>query len=161
MTVYIYALCDPDTKEPRYVGLTSNLTQRFWQHIKRKDGGKKHEWLDEIGQLPYMVILEVVSEKECLGAESQWIKTLHDMGAALTNGINTASFLMAYPEYPPRNYEYMQQRLRGVWQDHYRRRLEAEFRVIELYIEDMNNRRTSQLPNWGSWFSKQEVYAHD
>ena len=40
-TVYIYALCNPDSEEIRYVGKTVDPFYRLWGHIHEARASKK------------------------------------------------------------------------------------------------------------------------
>lgn len=86
----IYALADPDEKQPRYIGVTTrNLPKRFAEHLHRiaKEDTHKGRWLRALakdGKTPDLVVLEegVMDWRE---RERYWIKTLRSEGAPLTN----------------------------------------------------------------------------
>lgn len=64
-THYVYALCEPETGEVRYIGCTTRLKARFRQHLKvdRAVNPRVAEWVTSlIGRdlLPQMKILETV-----------------------------------------------------------------------------------------------------
>ena len=48
--VSIYALCDPDTEEIRYIGQTVNLKKRTYEHINKIHVGnkKKQDWMNSL-----------------------------------------------------------------------------------------------------------------
>jgi DNA-binding XRE family transcriptional regulator len=87
--VYIYTLCEPDTKEVRYVGQSIHPTTRLTNHIKyTQPGGPKHEWLAQLtakGLIPVLCILEEVAQDQAQQAEYKWIKFYLAQGANLTN----------------------------------------------------------------------------
>ncbi len=93
-TVYIYSLCDPTTKEVRYVGKTANPFNRFWGHIgeaKNKKKGKnkeKAEWIRsllDLGIRPELNILEEVLTDEWEEKEIYWIDKCIQDGNNLLN----------------------------------------------------------------------------
>lgn len=76
--VSIYALCDPDTDEVRYVGKAIDVQRRFKQHIYYSQFRQtvKDLWiqgLEKRGQQPTIVVLEVVSRGEAHAREVYWI----------------------------------------------------------------------------------------
>lgn len=90
--VAIYALCDPDTLEPRYIGKTVNPVTRLTQHVSPSSlSGRTHKshWISKLqrrGKRPLMVILEWVSEASWSMMEKRYISELRLIGARLTNG---------------------------------------------------------------------------
>jgi predicted HicB family RNase H-like nuclease len=88
---FIYALCDPDTKERRYVGVSVNPKSRFSGHRNDPMGGrKKHEWvtsLKNVGKKPELEILENcgLTGRDWRAAEKEWIKKLKSAGNSLLN----------------------------------------------------------------------------
>jgi hypothetical protein len=87
--MYIYALLEPDTQEPRYVGKTNDLRKRYSQHICNKAASEtsKAEWIQSLrsnGLLPLMCILEVVGNN-WRERERFWIADLQARGAQLVN----------------------------------------------------------------------------
>lgn len=77
MAVYIYALLDPRTMRPRYIGKTQRLEYRLYQHMRATRRSRKGNWLAdlrELGLKPLMTILEEVPpEKSWEEAEIRWI----------------------------------------------------------------------------------------
>jgi len=89
-TVYIYGLEDPTTDEIRYVGKTTNLKNRYYQHVSNCDDVNHHKknWIQGLknkGLKPKLIILEKTDEKRWEKREKYWIKTLLDIGCPLTN----------------------------------------------------------------------------
>lgn len=90
--VDIYALCDPDTSEIRYVGRSVDAEDRFVQHM-RKDArtpfpSAKERWIAElaaVGKEPTLKILEVVPARRQREAEAAWIGRAREQGHRLTN----------------------------------------------------------------------------
>ena len=90
----IYALVDPRTKEPRYVGWTLDSACRLQHHIaeaktyrKLKDTHKSR-WIAALlrdSLKPELIVLEQGEGKGWQGAERQWIAKLRAEGHALTN----------------------------------------------------------------------------
>jgi hypothetical protein len=88
----IYALCDPDTLEIRYVGQTRVSTERrLKQHIYAASRGKpfrSSKWIRSLvasGRRPVLQVLEIVNKTELDTAETAWIKDLRTLEARLTN----------------------------------------------------------------------------
>lgn len=82
--VYIYALCEPDTSEIRYIGKTKNLQRRFRGHLSdsvRLKNYKLYSWiagLREHGKRPLMIVIEEVSEEDWRDRERFHIKESRD-----------------------------------------------------------------------------------
>lgn len=89
--VYLYALADPRTGEPRYIGKTINVDARLrhhlWQSEFRTDG--KSKWLRELsgaGLSPEVRVFdEYASGVEWQYAERYWIDHIRSHGARLFN----------------------------------------------------------------------------
>lgn len=67
MTVYIYGLIDPETKDVRYIGKANNPKVRYRQHIKNKYQNNQHKqgWINALykkGLRPELSILEVTDD---------------------------------------------------------------------------------------------------
>lgn len=90
MLHFIYELYDPRTDTPGYVGLTGNPSQRYQQHIERRDGkAEKYEWVKRLlseGVKPKLRILETVENRsEARIREKYWIKHYIEQGILLAN----------------------------------------------------------------------------
>lgn len=90
MTVYIYGLKDPETKEIRYVGKSNNPKLRYRCHIKCSDtsNNHKHGWIMELYRKnlkPELLILEETDEEHWEEREKYWIKFGLDNDWPLTN----------------------------------------------------------------------------
>lgn len=86
--VTIYALCDPDTGEYRYVGKANNLPARLRSHKWEKSRlrTRKANWLRSLqGRDPMVMVLEVVPSTDWEATERSWIQDLRASGARLTN----------------------------------------------------------------------------
>lgn len=88
--VTIYALCEPDTDEVRYVGKTVSPNTRLAEHLYNETGKRnpKTVWVQSVrkrGLRPSMITLEVVAEPDALIAERKWINHHLGIGAKLTN----------------------------------------------------------------------------
>lgn len=77
----VYAFWDPDTHELLYVGLTSNLPERFAQHnrLVQHSGGNKaeriDEWFSERARLGFTILIQ--------GAAVQMLETLGEINPML------------------------------------------------------------------------------
>jgi hypothetical protein len=88
MYTYIYALCDPKTKEVRYVGKADNPNCRYVQHLSDNGRTWKANWVKKLklnGLRPSLKILEEVHEDEWELKERDWIAHYRRLGARLTN----------------------------------------------------------------------------
>jgi group I intron endonuclease len=85
----IYALLDPESQEPRYVGQTvRSLSDRLAGHLHAAETNDKLyvcRWIKSLQVPPLIVVLEEVVEKELDAAERRWIKTMRADGARLCN----------------------------------------------------------------------------
>lgn len=95
-TASIYALCDPETGQPRYVGRTSYpLRSRLNNHMadaKRKQGSGHAVslWLTELasqGRKPSIVLLEECDPEEAENTETAWIALCVQSGISVLNQV--------------------------------------------------------------------------
>lgn len=92
-TVFIYTLSDPKTGLVRYVGKTTNLKQRLFDHTcNYKDPTKRvnHRfcWINSLkkeGLMPVMEVLEETTIELWQEAETFWISSLKFLGLDLVN----------------------------------------------------------------------------
>ena len=89
-TVTIYALCDPDTLEPRYVGKAISLAARIrghrWEAKSNKLHSHKINWLRSLnGRDPEVIVLAEVGFDRWQEAERHWIAEMKRRGCNLTN----------------------------------------------------------------------------
>lgn len=90
---YIYALCDPDTQEVRYVGKTDDIQKRYEQHIwiKTSPNTYRKSWIKSLqkqGKQPLIKVLEEVNASIWKERERWWIAEMRRQGARLTNLTN-------------------------------------------------------------------------
>jgi len=84
--VYIYALCEPDTEDVRYIGKTVRFPTRIRAHYREKRTTRKCRWLNSLdGRLPIVKVLEIVGEESWEEAEKRQIRIHREMGCDLTN----------------------------------------------------------------------------
>lgn len=88
----IYALCDPETFEFRYVGQTSiPLAGRLKVHLypaKQGNDNYNYRWIRTVlarGLEPVMQVLDYVPLEDLNTSEIEWITTLRELGCRLTN----------------------------------------------------------------------------
>lgn len=88
----IYALLEPTTYQPKYVGRTgSSLPRRLGQHLadsKLAEPTRLAAWLRELataGQRPIIALLDSVPDADWRQAERDWIARLRAEGAMLVN----------------------------------------------------------------------------
>lgn len=98
--VVIYALCDPETNQVRYVGKAKNIPKRLTAHRNEKGTTKKCRWLASLFNRnlePKIRELEQVSEDYWQEAEIKWIAHFREAGCDLCNhtsggeGLNSPS----------------------------------------------------------------------
>lgn len=88
---FIYALADPITDEIRYVGKSDVVKDRYNAHIaEAKRGGKSYKcnWIRQVitnNQMPKLIVLQEVSQKEWKNAEIYYISECRRLGHNLTN----------------------------------------------------------------------------
>lgn len=85
----IYALCDPNTGEVRYVGKTVRAVEdRVKGHVQGSRWMETHcaRWLRKLGTAPDVLILEETDDLD--RAERDWIAGLRAIGYRLTNLTN-------------------------------------------------------------------------
>lgn len=88
--VTIYALCDPDTGQCRYIGKANDLEARIrchrWEARSSKLHTRKINWLRSLGgREPKVEVLEIVPYEQWAEAERRWIANLRAKGEDLTN----------------------------------------------------------------------------
>jgi len=85
----IYALCDPDTLEVRYIGKSNQPRKRFTTHLADKKRTYKTNWINKLkslNKLPKLKIIEEVQINSWEEAEKKWIAHYrHIYGNKLTN----------------------------------------------------------------------------
>lgn len=88
MKYVVYAIVDPRSQAPFYIGESGSFTRRCRQHLKGTDqiSGLVIRQLKENGFVPHFVILERHAEEEtALRAEIFWIETMLGRGVDLVN----------------------------------------------------------------------------
>lgn len=103
-TFFIYALCDPETLEVRYVGYSKNPHHRYNAH--RRDGYKSttqtlNDWVDKLksnGLDPLMILLDSVTARDrqtgmekADEVETKWMAALSNYGFDLVNSSKASS----------------------------------------------------------------------
>jgi hypothetical protein len=95
---YVYALSDPRTYRPRYIGVTINLEKRYDCHInsilnRNIPNRRLSRWILELNSLaliPILVPLDVRhSEKEAWLKEADYISVITDIGGDLCNVLSS------------------------------------------------------------------------
>jgi predicted GIY-YIG superfamily endonuclease len=82
---YIYALTDPETNEPRYVGRSKNLKRRLYEHhqTKRlKTKTHKNNWIKSLidrGLKAKIVILEECNDTNWSEREKYWVANIPNL----------------------------------------------------------------------------------
>lgn len=89
--VEIYALCEPDSGEVRYVGRATDAEARYGVHLQPSRGlraSHKEQWIAGLlvrGERPALRILEVVRRSEQRAAELRWLLKFAGEGCRMTN----------------------------------------------------------------------------
>lgn len=91
----VYALYDPRTGSPRYVGCTKQALDKRWsEHLNplQTDRSKKADWIRKLrtlGLRPTTGVLASSSMRhEALRFELEWMRRLSDLGFDLCNQVN-------------------------------------------------------------------------
>ena len=90
-TYRTYALVDPVTRLPHYVGQTADLLgRRLEQHVKKRQETKKGLWIRDLiraEQWPEIVLLEefLGTRRRAYERESYWIQQLRGQGHPILN----------------------------------------------------------------------------
>lgn len=116
--VWIYALCDPDTDEPRYVGKTAGyMCDRHKAHIRRAKAGSRlpvHSWIRGIieAKKPLVIAsLELARGANWAERERHWIAVLRQRGVQLFNVTEGGEGLLGH-KFSPEHREKIAQGLR-------------------------------------------------
>ena len=86
--IYIYALIDPGTGVPRYVGQTTNLDARLKMHLSTPSSVAVKIWIHSLkqeGKQPSIQMLEKTNLKEANGREAYWIRHIISRGNDILN----------------------------------------------------------------------------
>ena len=96
--VSIYALCDPDTGDVRYIGRTANPKLRLYAHAGHARQGTRHapatEWVRDLlaaGRKPSLRVLDVVSSGDAAMAEQRTIAAYRAAGCSLVNATHNGA----------------------------------------------------------------------
>jgi len=86
----IYALVDPIDKEIRYIGKSTLVQFRYYQHLNAAPGESNplYKWMNQLivkNLRPRLFVLEVCTEVDASDKEKEWIKKVNDTGARLLN----------------------------------------------------------------------------
>lgn len=87
----IYALVDPLTGDPHYIGQTAaTLADRRRDHVQKPGSTKKGTWIRELlddGREPQIVLIEEFTgyRREAYERESFWIRRLRSEGRPILN----------------------------------------------------------------------------
>ena len=100
--IVIYALLDPRTDEPRYVGKTNQtLSARINAHMQDRSACHRVHWMAELaryGLKPYAEVLEDVgSGRPWQQAEREWIASFKSAGFNLTNNTDGGDGVCGLP----------------------------------------------------------------
>lgn len=86
----IYALCEPETGEVRYIGKTvAPIRTRLTQHVSTASKGQRthlHCWIRSLASRPTIKVIETVPCEEDSTAEMRVIAECRSKGFRLTNG---------------------------------------------------------------------------
>jgi len=87
-TTFIYALCEPDTGEVRYIGKSDSPRKRFRDHLLDDTQTHKTHWIQSIlsrGLKPKLKIIDEVNAQEWPAIEAAYIQFFEESGARLVN----------------------------------------------------------------------------
>jgi hypothetical protein len=104
MKTYIYILQDPNTEEVKYVGKTTNIKKRFYQHTNKtviqQCSRRRYlsNWLLKLlnnNQKPIITIIDEI-DGEWIWLEQYWIEQFKQWGCKLTNLTTGGEGLVGY-----------------------------------------------------------------
>lgn len=88
---HIYTLSCPTTNDVKYVGMTTNLKSRYFNHLHQFDGSPKSNWIVELlaeDKKPIMSIVDYAeTKKQALSIESRLILQEINKGTNLLNQV--------------------------------------------------------------------------
>ena len=87
---FIYVLRDPETRAPRYVGQTTQVKQRRWQHARGQQKMQLlDDWVQGLRHRRQKPVFEIVQEcetlEDALSAEGAWAMYFTMRGFKLYN----------------------------------------------------------------------------
>lgn len=90
-TTFIYALCEPDTGEIRYIGKADDPHRRFLAHLSKshKEDNYKSRWIRNLqhsGKTPVLKIIDEVSLETWQQCEVAYVEFCLEQECHLTNG---------------------------------------------------------------------------
>jgi GIY-YIG catalytic domain len=92
IVMFIYALCDPQSGEIRYIGKADDVAKRLKGHLReRRRDFPLYRWIAKLrrrGGVPAVVVLEECSPDSWQPAERQWIRECRQRGVRLLNVAN-------------------------------------------------------------------------
>ena len=99
-TWFIYGLLEPETRELRYVGWTTNTKRRLSHHMSHcDDDSHRSRWIKHLlsrGTRPLMTILESGTGDHYKSAEIAWIWLFRNAGFRLTNMTDGGDGILGY-----------------------------------------------------------------
>lgn len=69
---YLYCLCDPIEKIPRYIGISCDPDRRFKQHLRDKSITKKTKWIKSLSDNLYKPLLKIIKETDDVRKVIEW-----------------------------------------------------------------------------------------
>ncbi len=85
----IYALCDPQTGDVKYIGSAFEAAKRYRGHLSTNASKKVKEWvasLKERGLRPELKVLETVPTRQATAREHHWVMQFTTANTELLNG---------------------------------------------------------------------------
>ncbi len=102
--VTIYALCEPDTGEVRYIGRSANPTRRLHAHVSQArqvtHRAPSAQWvrgLLAVGVGPSLRVLEIVNVDDAIMAEERAIARHRSMRCELVNAVTDGRGRLSQP----------------------------------------------------------------
>lgn len=84
-TWYVYALCEPETAEIRYVGKSKNPAARLGTHYARPTSEGMEKWLSSLASMPVVKVLSRHDTSESASKEEARVILALSIGGRLLN----------------------------------------------------------------------------
>lgn len=107
-STYIYSLSNPINNEVRYIGKSTNIENRYKQHIKKcqKEMTHKCSWIKSLqteNLKPKIEVVDTVESNEWQFWEKYWISQFKSWGFDLVNGTEGGDGILSHNNFTKQN----------------------------------------------------------